>query len=159
MQEREITIKLQVYDNAAELPAGEADLVSAAQAARSNAYAPYSGYKVGAAAILSNGAVITGANQENAAYPMCVCAEVAMLNSCASQYPGVTIQKMAISTQSIHHKTKAGAPCGQCRQTILEYETRFGSDIAIILSGEEGPLYKVGSVKDLLPLHFSAADL
>ena len=133
MQEKEISIRIQIYDSAAELPKTDTDLIAEATKALDKSYSPYSGFKVASAALLQNGAVISGANQENASYPVCVCAEVIMLGACSAQHPGVAISKIAITTRS----GKAGAdspkaPCGQCRQTLLEYENRFKSNIEVI---------------------------
>ena len=101
-----------------------------------------------------------GSNQENASYPMCVCAEVSALNVAASLHPNVPIKKIAITVKSATHiASTPAAPCGQCRQTLLEYETRFGKNIEVLLMGEEGQVFIVDSVKDLLPLHFSGKDL
>lgn len=160
MQEKEITLRVQVYENTAELQPVDADLIKAAEAALDKSYSPYSGFKVGSAALLQNGAVVSGANQENASYPVCVCAEVVMMSACAAQYPGVAISKVAIATRSPHRSSDSPkAPCGQCRQTLLEYENRFKTNIELILCGQNGQVYKVGSVKDILPLYFSGSDI
>jgi cytidine deaminase len=160
MKEREIQIKVIEYDSPAELSADAQELLQAAVAGVEKAYAPYSGFRVGAAVSLENGIIMSGANQENASYPMCVCAEVATLNAAATQYPGVRITLLAVTARSIHHiVTQPAAPCGQCRQTILEYEHRFNQPIGILMGSETGKVYRVKSIKDLLPIHFSSADL
>ena len=160
MIEREIASKLKVYNNMAELPKEDFMLLNEARQALAKSYSPYSGFKVGAAMLLANGAIVSAANQENAAYPMCVCAEVAVLNAANAIHSGVAIQKIAITTQHVKHPTTSpAAPCGQCRQTILEYEMRYDSDIVLIMAGEQGEVYEVSSVKSLLPLHFSSKDL
>ena len=160
MQEKEISLKVQVYENAAEMQPADADLIKAAEAALEKSYSPYSGFKVGSAALLQNGAVVSGANQENASYPVCVCAEVVMMSACAAQYPGVAISKVAITTRSPNRSIDSPkAPCGQCRQTLLEYESRFKTNIELIMCGQNGQVYKVGSVKDILPLYFSGSDI
>jgi len=160
MQEKEIKVRIQVYESVSELSLDDAEVINASKEALNKSYSPYSGFKVAAAALLQNGAIVSGANQENASYPVCVCAEVATLSACSAQYPGVAIQKLAITTltgkpSSAYPK----APCGQCRQTILEYEKRFNTNIEVIMCGENGQVYKVGSAKDLLPLYFSGTDL
>lgn len=160
MQEKEISFRIKVYESVAEVQEADAALIAEAQGALDKSYSPYSGFKVGCAALLQNGAMVSGANQENASYPVCVCAEVVTLSACSAQHPGVAIRKIAITTRS--GKANADtpkAPCGQCRQALLEYEKRFNSDMEVIMCGENGQVYKVGSVKDLLPLYFSAADL
>jgi cytidine deaminase len=160
MLEKEISIHIEVYNAATELPRADAGLIEAAEAALHKSYAPYSGFKVAAAALLQNGVIVSGANQENAAYPMCLCAEAVTISACSAQYPGVAIEKMAITTSSgTPTNGIPTAPCGQCRQTLLEYELRQQMNIEIIMSGENGQVYKVASVKELLPLYFSSMDL
>ena len=160
MIEHELTTRLQIYDSATELPIEAAILLQEAKKALVKSYSPYSGFQVGAAIRLVNGAIVSAANQENASYPMCVCAEVAVLNAAAAMYPGIAMSSLAITTRHIQQPTtQPAAPCGQCRQTILEYELRYGNTISITMAGEQGQVYEVASVKELLPLHFSASDL
>ena len=160
MQEKEIKLSIQIYDTVSEMLQIDADLITAAEQALDKSYSPYSGFKVASAALLTNGAIVSGANQENASYPVCVCAEVVMLSACSAQYPGVAISKIAITTRSSKSSTDSPkAPCGQCRQTLLEYENRFKTNIEVIMCGQNGQVYKVSSVKDLLPLYFSGSDL
>ena len=160
MREKQITLTIQVYDRADELRTDETELIDEARKALSKSYAPYSNFRVGSAALLANGETLSAANQENASYPVCVCAEVALLSACSAVYPGVSISKIAITTLSATHSSDSPkAPCGQCRQALLEFENRSGGDIEIILAGDKGPIYKLASVRDLLPLHFSATDL
>jgi cytidine deaminase len=160
MQEKEITVRVQVYERVTEMQPEDAGLIAAAKDALIKSYSPYSGFKVASAALLANGAIVSGANQENASYPVCLCAEIVTLSACSSQYPGVAINKIAITTHSSKSKSgKPTAPCGQCRQALLEYEQRFKTNIEVILCGENGQVYKVNSVKELLPLYFSVDDL
>lgn len=160
MQKKEISLSIETYQSASELSRTDADLIKAATDALDKSYSPYSGFKVACAALLQNGATVSGANQENASYPVCVCAEVVTLSTCATQYPGVAIQKLAIATRSEKISTSTPkAPCGQCRQTIVEFENRFNTNIEIIMCGQNGQVYKVHSAKDLLPLYFSGGDL
>ena len=160
MKEKEISLRIQVYESAAEMSKPDADLIAAAGEALAKSYSPYSGFKVSCAALLQNGSIVSGANQENASYPVSVCAEVVTLSACSAQYPGVAIQKLAITTHSSKPSSDTPkAPCGQCRQTILEYEKRFNTNIEVIMCGQNGQVYKVGSAKELLPLYFSGSDL
>ena len=160
MSEFEIKIKVQVFKHLHELKSADEALLNAAKRALNDAYAPYSAFKVAAAVLLDNGEILTGTNQENASFPAGICAEGTVLSAVSAMYPGVTIKKMAITVKNARHTiTYPVAPCGICRQRILEYETRFNSDIEIILMGEEGEIYTVGTVKDLLPLCFSKSDL
>lgn len=160
MREKQISLTVKVYDSPDELRVDEKELIDEARQALDKSYSPYSHFRVGGAALLANGATLSAANQENASYPICVCAEVALLSACSSVYPGVAISKIAITTRSSSQPSDSPkAPCGQCRQTLLEFEARGGSNIEIILAGDTGPIYKLASVKDLLPLHFSGSDL
>jgi cytidine deaminase len=160
MSEIEIKIKVKVFKQLHELKSADEALMQAAKRALNDAYAPYSAFKVAAAVLLENGEILTGTNQENASFPAGICAEGTVLSAVSAMYPGVTIKKMAITVKNTRHAvTYPVAPCGICRQRILEYETRFNSNIEIILMGEEGEIYSVNTVKDLLPLCFSKADL
>ena len=160
MQEKQISFSLKVFENESELSEEDQSLIKSAKEALQLSYSPYSNFKVGVSILLENGAVVLGGNQENASYPVSVCAEVSALNAANSIHPNVAIQKMAITVKSPRQLiSKPAAPCGQCRQTILEYENRFGKNIEILLMGEEGEVFAVDSIKDLLPLNFSARDL
>lgn len=121
------------------LGADDLALLKAAFQAVETAFAPYSKFKVGAAARLSNGQIILGSNQESASYPVGICAERTLLNSIGSQFPNETIQAMAISyipngVESDHPLS----PCGMCRQSLLDYEIRYKSPIKLILAGKQG---------------------
>lgn len=160
MKERELKFTLRVFDNVTELSADDAALLAKARDALKDSYSPYSNFKVAAAVLLANGEVVTGTNQENAAFPVGICAEGTALSVASSLYPDVAVKKIAISVKSgTHVVNHPVAPCGICRQRILEYETRFNSSIEIIMMGEEGEVYLVNSVKDILPLNFSKSDL
>jgi|JI6StandDraft_1071083.scaffolds.fasta_scaffold142127_2 cytidine deaminase len=160
MQPKQISFQLRVFENEKELNEADQLLMKSAKEALQFSYSPYSHFKVGASILLENGAIVSGSNQENASYPVCVCAEVSALNAASSLHPNIPMKKMAITVKSPRQLiSKPAAPCGQCRQTILEYENRFQQNIEILLMGEEGEVYAVDSVKDLLPLHFSGVDL
>ena len=140
----------------------EADntLLNAARNATKTAFAPYSNFKVGAAALLSNGQIIIGSNQESASYPVGICAERTLLNSIGSQFSSEIILAMAIS----YDTDKAAcnepiSPCGMCRQSLLDFENRYQSPIKIILAGKTGPIMVVGAAKNLLPFGFDGAIL
>ena len=160
MQTKHIQFTLHIAVNAQDLPDLEKGLVLAAKTALSNAYAPYSKFKVAAAILLANGKIVTGTNQENASYPVGLCAEGTALSVASSVYPGIAPVKIAVTAITEKHPIeKPIAPCGICRQKLLEYEQRFNQDIEIIMAGETGEVHIVKSVKDLLPLYFSAAVL
>jgi cytidine deaminase len=155
MKEITLSTKLKAYDKQEELPERYRKLLEKARAAREEAYAPYSCFYVGAAALLEDGNIAIGANQENAAYPMCLCAERVALGNAAMQYPRTPIVAMAISVRNPNKEiVEPAAPCGSCRQAICESEDRQGQPIALILQGAKGPVYLLESGKSILPLGF-----
>jgi cytidine deaminase len=160
MTEREIKFTLRVFANTSELSQEDANLLAKAKNALQNSYSPYSNFKVAAAVLLGNGETVTGTNQENAAFPVGICAEGTALSAASALYPLIPVKKIAITVKSgTHTVNHPVAPCGICRQKILEYETRFNSNIEIVMMGEEGVVHSVKSVKDILPLNFSREDL
>jgi cytidine deaminase len=155
MKEIKITTTLTCYDHIEELPQHIQKLMGHAVNARKKAYAPYSKFRVGAALQLENGVVITGNNQENAAYPSGLCAERVAIFHAGAEYPNVKIQQIAITATSDLHLNKTPIPpCGSCRQSIAEYEMRQEAPIEIYFMGGEGKIMKSNSLKDLLPLVF-----
>ncbi len=139
-----------------ELSVDNRHLVDAARKATANAYAPYSKFNVGAAIALSNGEIITGANQENVAYPSGTCAERVACFYAHFRFPDAKFQAIAIAAQDVDgNKVKQPiSPCGSCRQALLEYEVLAGADVKVLLVGAEN-VYILPSVKSLLPLAFS----
>lgn len=128
-----------------------------AVATRANAYAPYSRFQVVAAARLADGETVAACNTENAAYPMCLCAERAALAAAASRQPNGNVVAMAITVKSPSQVLKVPAsPCGACRQVLAEHEQRHGHQMRLILRAEEGPFYVLDTASGLLPLGFSA---
>jgi cytidine deaminase len=124
------------------------------------AYAPYSKFNVGAAAKLANGEIIVGANQENASYPVGICAERTLLSTASSLFPNVAIHTMAISYKSTKLESDHPiTPCGICRQTLHEFQLRVKQSMRLILAGETGEVYILSDADILLPLSFSATDL
>lgn len=135
-------------------------LVHKAKEAAQLAYAPYSKFHVGAALLLKDGTLVLGANQENASYPLSMCAERVALYAAASQFPGKAIMKMAIIAQKKNHKELTSATsCGACRQVMLEFEMRQESPMEIIMLGQDNRWAKCSSVSSLLPLSFDSANL
>ena len=158
MKELNITTKKKVcsYD---ELSEEQKKLTDLAKEATTRAYAPYSGFFVGAAALLENGELITGNNQENAAYPSGLCAERVTLFYANSLYPDQPVLKLAIAAQTNgDFVEECVAPCGACRQVILETEDRGKKPIEIILCGRD-QVYIVESIKSLLLTFFSKDQL
>lgn len=145
---------------AASLPSNEQALLTAANAALDKAYAPYSNFQVGAAVLLDNGETLSGANFENAAYPMCLCAERSALATAISTYPDAKVLQMAIRVRNPKKPvTTPAAPCGACRQVMVEAEYRQQGDMKIFLQGESGPVYVLPSAKILLPFYFDGSFL
>jgi cytidine deaminase len=155
-----IQADITVYESVSELPEPIQKLMQKAAVARDNAYAPYSNFKVGAALILDNGVVVTGNNQENAAYPSGMCAERVAIWAAGSQYPDNKVLQMAITARSNNHELiEPIPPCGACRQAIAEYEVKQDKNIEIYFMGEKGKVYKSDSLHDLLPLMFDSSNL
>jgi len=134
-------------------------LVEKAKAMTQNAYCPYSHFHVGAAALLADGLIFAGSNQENAAYPSGLCAERTTLFAANANHPNTPVVALAIACYTNGHFTKdAASPCGACRQVMLETEQRFDKPMKVILYGEE-MCYIFNSAADLLPLNFVAESL
>jgi cytidine deaminase len=150
------TISYESFASPEDLTTEDQSLLQSAKAALPNSYSPYSKFKVAAAARLEDGTIVTGWNTENAAYPMCICAEPSTLAAAASQRPGMAVVAMAITVISPNQVLdQPASPCGSCRQQLHEHETRFRKKMKLILRGETGPVYVFASAGDLLPFGFS----
>ena len=160
MENKTIQTQFTLYPSIAELPTEDLHLMKAAQKAILNAYAPYSNFQVGAALLLENGTIVTGNNQENAAYPSGMCAERVAIWNASSQFPGIAIKKIAITVKSkLKQVNKPVSPCGACRQTLLEYEVNQKTPIEVFFTGEVGVVIKAHSLSDLLPFAFDQSFL
>lgn len=149
-----------LLESANELSSADQELLEAAKKATQTAYAPYSHFKVGAAARLSSNAIIIGSNQESTSFPVGICAERALLNSVGSQLPLEKIQTIAISYEPVGKPSvEPISPCGMCRQSLLDYENRFQSPIKIIMAGMSGKVMVLQSAAHLLPFGFDGAIL
>lgn len=139
-----------------ELSGEQQRLVDAAREATNRSYAPYSKFCVGAAILLSDGTVVTGANQENVAYPSGTCAERTACYYAGANYPDAKFRAIAIAARGTDGEEVAMpvAPCGACRQALLEYEVLAGRDVEVMLVGR-AEVYILPSVRSLLPLAFS----
>ena len=114
------------FQSLKELPEEVQGLMQQAIEIRKNAYAPYSNFNVGAAILLEDGKIITGNNQENAAYPSGLCAERVAIFYASSQHPNKKIIAVAVSANSKGLKVNIPVPpCGACRQAMAEYEIKF----------------------------------
>jgi cytidine deaminase len=148
------------YSGLEELTAEDQELMSAAIIQLENAYAPYSGFQVGAAVRLADRAVFLGSNQENASYPLCMCAERVALYNAAVYRKDIPVESLAITVKNIRKPVmRPVSPCGACRQVISEYETRHQHPIRILLKSDAPEIYEITSVGDILPLGFNGSFL
>jgi cytidine deaminase len=160
MEQRQHNFSFEVFASIDELASDDAMLLAKAREATSNAYAPYSNFHVAAAAVLSNGEIITGTNQENASYPVGICAERTLLSAASSLFPNVGIVTMAITYNNTSGNSNTPAsPCGMCRQALVEHEERTHQPMRLILSGANGEVYVIAKASELLPLSFGKKDL
>ena len=151
-----LTIKIEYdalrYD---ELPYDVRLLVDKAKEATDNSYSPYSHFRVGAALRLEDGTIVKGANQENAAFPVTMCAERSAIFNAQSNRPDLAITQIAIAARNSGGFVKDPVtPCGVCRQALLEMEQRYNRRISIYLYGEKA-VYAVKGAEALLPLSFA----
>ncbi len=160
MKKVERKISYTEYASGKELTPEEAQLLKEAEKATQGSYSPYSHFAVGAAVLLENGEIIRGSNQENAAYPVGLCAERVALFYASHKYPDVAVKAIAITAKSEIHSVKDPIkPCGSCRQVMAETEYRSGKKMKIILKGETDKVIVFEGTDNLLPFSFSGDDL
>ncbi len=160
MKEERSEFSYRVYDDISELNDQDARLLKEAREVTKEAYAPYSNFKVGAVAVLENGEKVTGTNQENASFPVGICAERVLLGTVATLHPQVPIDTIALSYKSDSQENDHPiSPCGMCRQALVEYETRVNKPIRLILSGQKGKVFVIETASMLLPLAFTNKEL
>ncbi|NLR79812.1 cytidine deaminase [Chitinophaga eiseniae] len=160
MEKQQLHIDYIVYNDINGLEDADAWLLKEAREVTAHAYAPYSHFQVGAVIRLANGEIVAGTNQENASFPIGLCAERVALASAASVYPNVDIDTIAISYHNL--KGDSGhpiSPCGMCRQALAEYEMKQEGAIRLVLGGLTGKVYLINRANDLLPLSFSGEEL
>ena len=156
MKKIKIEAELEVYEDFSELPQDIQQLMKEAFMARDSAYAPYSEFHVGAALLLSNGEIVKGSNQENAAYPSGLCAERTAIYYAGANFPDEKLEVMAISaTGKRKPSTTPIPPCGACRQAIAEYEVKQKQPVVIYFMGASGKVFKSDSLSNLLPFIFT----
>ncbi len=144
-----------LHEDANELSQDYQMLIHAAKEITKKAYAPYSQFKVGAAVLLENGIVVTGNNQENMAFPSGLCAERVAVFYAGAQYPDQKIKAIAIAVHPENFQVEQPlAPCGSCRQSLLEYELKQKEEIDVLLTGQSGSVIHIKGIQSLLPLHF-----
>jgi cytidine deaminase len=155
MQKLHIGFDVRIYEGAGELPSADRDLLERAREAAGDAYAPYSGFRVGAALLLESGEVVIGSNQENASYPSGLCAERVAVFQKGARFPDGVIEVLAVAVLPDGRELKVpAAPCGNCRQSLLEYEARQKRPIRVLMQAGGSPVYECPSVASLLPLGF-----
>ena len=157
MKDLTITSTIKVYEFD-ELTKTDQALMTAAMEATGRSYAPYSKFHVGAAVLLENGEILSGNNQENAAYPSGLCAERTTLFYAGARYPDAAVQILAIAAMKDGERVDLITPCGACRQVMLETEQRYNKPMKVLLCGKE-EAYLVPSATALLPFCFSKSDL
>ncbi len=154
-----ITLSYREFSDPGELSTEDRNLLKEAMAAAKNAYAPYSGFRVGAALRLESGMTVKGANVENAAFPSGICAERTAISASVSNYPDDKPSVIAIAAFNEEGLTEEPVtPCGNCRQVIAEEEVRTSTRIKLILVGKK-KIYVIESIGSLLPLQFSKNNL
>lgn len=153
---RKIEISLESYDSKAALTPDDRSLLDAALAKLGTGHAPYSGFHVSAAVRTESGAIYVGTNQENASYPVGICAERVVLSVSNMQSPGEAILAMALVYRDPSgHNAQALAPCGMCRQGLREQTYRQKQAIRLIMATEEGEILATDNADELLPISFT----
>ena len=141
-------------------------LIAAAREARKHAHAPYSRFAVGAAALLADGGIVTGANLENASYGLSLCAEAAALTAANSAGRLADVVALAVAGGPIDGVGRAAGerageaivrPCGRCRQLLAEAAAVAGRDLAVHCAGAQGEASETHLLSALLPFAFSLA--
>ena len=158
---KDIQLSYDHYKNSSELNEIEKLLFEKAKEARQKAYAPYSNFFVGCAVLLENGEIYTGNNQENAAYPSGLCAERTALFWVSANFPNEKIKKIFVigGPKEFSPNNPPTPPCGACRQSLMEYETKQNQNIDLYFSNLNEEVIKVGAIKDLLPFNFDSSFL
>ncbi len=155
MKKHELTLSFLEFNSIDELNDDDRTLLLKAKDAAKNAYAPYSKFKVGAAARLANGMIIIGSNQENAVFPVGLCAERVALFSAQANYPDQPVVALAVTAIGSGRKIlQPVPPCGSCRQAMVEAENRHNTPLRLIMQGEDGPIVISERMENLMPLIF-----
>ena len=156
MIQKHIDITYSEFRSVDEMIPEDRELVGAAIEAMSGAYAPYSHFHVGAAVRLSNGQIVKGSNQENAAFPSGLCAERTAMFAASSRYPDKDMLSIAIAGGVLGMLgTSPATPCGACRQVMVQYQAKSGKPMSVIMVAD-GLIWKFDRVDDILPLIFNS---
>ena len=136
MIQKHISIDYLEYGRPEEMNAEDRELVAEAVAAMDNAYAPYSHFHVGAAVRMSNGQIVRGSNQENAAFPSGLCAERTAMFAASARYPDKDMRSLAVAGGVYGRLVKEPCtPCGACRQVMAQYQAKAAKPMSVILVG------------------------
>lgn len=156
MTERELKISYQEYNSIEELNPEDRELAFEAIKAMQGAYAPYSHFHVGAAVRMSNGQIVRGANQENAAFPSGLCAERTAMFAAGARYPDKDMVSIALAGGVMGRLgSEPATPCGACRQVMAQYQAKSGKPMSVIMISAD-KIWKFDKVDDILPLIFSS---
>ena len=156
MTEREIHITYQEYKSIEELSPEDRELAAEAIKAMEGAYAPYSHFHVGAAVRMSNGQIVRGANQENAAFPSGLCAERTAMFAAGARYPDKDMLSIALAGGVMGRLgNQPATPCGACRQVMAQYQAKSGKPMSVIMISAD-KVWKFEKVDDILPLIFNS---
>jgi cytidine deaminase len=159
MRTKELRIFVYEYTSLPDLPKADQKLILAAREAAKRAYAPYSKFYVGAALLLNNGEIVSGNNQENAAFPTGLCAERVALFSAHANFPETAVKTLAVTAYNSNGLVEGPVkPCGSCRQAMVETEVRFKQPMRIILDGKK-KIQVFEGVDNLLPFAFKPESL
>lgn len=157
---RKYDFECEVFENSSILNEDIQNLIQIAQEQLDMAYAPYSKFLVGAAILLENGNIYKGCNQENASYPLCMCAERVALYNMGAVESNFKIKALAITASNpAKPLTEVCMPCGACRQVIQEFEERQNAPITVYLTSENNEIVKINGIKTILPSSFSIKHL
>lgn len=155
MRKEKFVCPYTVYDTVDELDPRDADLMHRAHESARNAYAPYSKFNVGAAVRLANDEIVTGNNIENAAYPSGLCAERVAMFAAMAKFPGVAFEALAVTAFSATKNIdEPVAPCGACRQVMVEVEQLSKRPLRVLCQGETGPIFAFDGIESLMPFIF-----
>ncbi len=156
MTDKEIHIHFLEYNSIEEMNPEDRELAAEAVKAMSGAYAPYSHFHVGAAVRMSNGQIVRGANQENAAFPSGLCAERTAMFAAGARYPDKDMLGIAIAGGVMGRLAKEPVtPCGACRQVMAQYQAKSGKPMSVIMISAD-KIWKFDKVDDILPLIFDS---
>jgi cytidine deaminase len=154
---KQFSFEYEVFESITDLNEKDAQLLEKARDLTDDAYAPYSQFRVAAVARMADGSLIAGTNQENASYPVGICAERVLLSTISSIKPRMAIESIAISYNSNQVRSEQPvSPCGICRQSLQEYEQRIKQPIRLIMAGMKGQIIILKDSAALLPLAFTS---